>query len=108
MHSIYQPIWHISIHKNTVWNSRMLDVAMKLVDRDFWTSYHEDILTSSGETWAHFGHLTQVVLAHTLAGIKIQTCKTKLFQSKEEYLGHKIGRFYDPGISTKDQGLARA
>ena len=32
--------------------SRMLDVAMKEVDRDFWTS---------GEPWAHFGHLAQVV-----------------------------------------------
>ena len=64
---------------------------MKEVDRDFWTSYLDDILTYySGEPWAQFGHLTQVILAHTAAGIKIQPCKTKLFQSKVEYLGHKI------------------
>ena len=52
--------------------SRMLDVAMKDVDRDFWTSYLDDILTFSGEPWAHFGHLVQVVQAHAAAGIKIQ------------------------------------
>ena len=58
---------------------RMLDVAMKEVYMDFWTSYLNDILTFSGEPWAHFGHLSQVVQAHAAAGIKIQPCKTKLF-----------------------------
>ena len=62
--------------------SRKLDVAMKDMDRDFWTSYLDDILTFSREPWAHFGHLLQVVQAHTAAGIKIQPCKTKLFQSR--------------------------
>ena len=71
--------------------SRMLDVA-KEVDRDFWTSYLNDILTFIGEPWAHFGHLAQVVWAHAVAGIKIPPCKTKLFQSKVEYLGHKISK----------------
>ena len=33
---------------------RMLDVAMKEVDREFWTSYLDDILTFIGEPWAHF------------------------------------------------------
>ena len=42
------------------------------------------------QLWAHFGHLTQVNLAHAAAGINIQPCKTKLFQSEEEYLGHRI------------------
>ena len=60
--------------------SRMLDVAMKDVDMDFWTSYLDDILTFSIEPWAHLGHLAQVVQAHAAAGIKIQLCKTKLFQ----------------------------
>ena len=64
--------------------SRMLDVAMKKVDRDFWTSYLDDILTFSGEPWAHFRHLTQVVSAHDAAGSKIKPCKTKL--AKEEFL----------------------
>ena len=41
--------------------SRMFDVAMKDVDRDFWTLYLDDILTFSREPWAHFGHLVQVV-----------------------------------------------
>ena len=72
--------------------SRMLDVAMKNVDRDFWTSYLDDILTFSGEPWAHLGHLVQVVGAHSTAGIKIQPCKMKLFQSEVEYLGHKISK----------------
>ena len=72
--------------------SRMLDVAMKEVDYDFWTSYLDDILTYSGEQWAHFGYLTQVVLAHVAAGIKIQPCMTKLFQLEVEYLGHKISK----------------
>ena len=63
--------------------SRMLDVAMKEVDQDFWTSYLDDILSYSGEPWAHLEHLTQVVLAYTAAGIKIQPCKTKHKISKE-------------------------
>ena len=66
--------------------SRMLDMAMKKVDGDFWVSNLDDILTLSSEPWVHFGHLTQVVLAHAAAGIKIQPCKTKLFQSKMEYV----------------------
>ena len=72
--------------------SRMLDLAMKNVYRDFWTSYLDDILTCSGEPWAHFGHFFQVVREHAAAGIKIQPCKTKLFQSKVEYLGHNISK----------------
>ena len=51
---------------------RMLNIAMKEVNRDFWTSYLDDILTYSGEPWAHFGHLPQVVLAHKASRIKIQ------------------------------------
>ena len=72
--------------------NRMLDVAMKEMDRNFWMSYWDDILTFRGKPWAHFGHLTQVVRAHKAAGIKIQPCKTKLFQSEVEYLGHKISK----------------
>ena len=69
----------------------MLGVGMKEVDRDFWTSYLDDILTFNGEPWAHFGHLAQVVQGHVAAEINIQPCKTKLFQSEVEYLGHKGG-----------------
>ena len=72
--------------------SRMLDVAMKKVERDFRMSYLDDILTFSQGAWIHLGHLNQVVLAHAAAGIKIQPCKTKLFQSEVEYLGHKISK----------------
>ena len=68
--------------------SRMLDVAMK----EFWMFYFANILTYSGEPWAHFGHLNQVVLAHTAAGIKIQPCKTKLFPPKVEYLGTRSAK----------------
>ena len=32
------------------------------------------------------------MLAHEAAGIKIQPCKSKLFQSEVEYLGHKISK----------------
>ena len=70
----------------------MLDVAMKEVDRDFWTYYLVDILTYSGEPLAYFGHLTQVELAHAATGIKIQPCKTKLFRLEVKYLGHKISK----------------
>ena len=72
--------------------SRMMDEAMKEGDRDFWTLYLDDILTYSGEPWANFRHFSQVALAHAAAGIKIQPCKTKLFQSEVEYLGHKISK----------------
>ena len=67
-------------------------MAFKMVDRDFWTSYLDDILTFSSEPWALFRHLTPVVLTHAAAGIKIQPCKTKLFQSEVEYYGHKISK----------------
>ena len=72
--------------------SRMLKFAMKEVERDFWTSYLDDILTLSTGPQIHLGHLSQVVLAHAAAGIKIQPCKSKLFQSEVEYLGHKISK----------------
>ena len=49
-------------------------------------------MTYRGQPWAHFGHLTEVVLAHALTGIKIQPRKTKLFQSEVEYLGYKISK----------------
>ena len=35
--------------------SRMLDIAMTEVARDYWTSNLDDILTFRGEPWAHFG-----------------------------------------------------
>ena len=72
--------------------SRMLDVAMKEVERDFWMSYLDDILTYSGKFWAHFGHLTKVVLTQAAAGIKTQPCKTKLFQTEVEYQGQRISK----------------
>ena len=31
-------------------------------------------------------------MAHGAAGIKIQPCKTKLFQSNVEYFGHKFSK----------------
>ena len=36
--------------------------------------------------------MAQVVQAHAAPGIKIQPCKTKLFWSEVEYLGHKISK----------------
>ena len=81
-------------------------MAMKEVDRDFWMSYLNNILTYSGEPWAHFGHLTQVVLAYAEVGIKIQPCKTMLFQSEVDISKGDVS--IDPGIHTEDQGLASA
>ena len=49
-------------------------------------------MTYSGKPWVHFGHLTLVVFAHVASWIKIQPCKTKLFQSDVEYLGHRISK----------------
>ena len=59
---------------------RMLDVAMKDLDREFWTSYLDDIPSVE-----NLGHIL-VVQEHIAAGIKIQPCKTKLFQSEVDYL----------------------
>ena len=72
--------------------SRMLDIAMKEVDQDFWTSCLEIILTYSGEPWAHSGLLKQVVLAHVAAGIWIQPCKTKLFHSRWSIGGTRLAK----------------
>ena len=49
--------------------SRMLDVAIKEVNMDFWTSYLDYILTFREESWAHFEHLAQLVHAHLVAVI---------------------------------------
>ena len=99
MHCIYQPLWHIPVYTNTFWISQSWECVQQDAGRGheecgqgLWTSYLDDILTFSSEPWAHFRHLTQVVLAHVAAGIKIQPCKTKLFQSEVEYLGHKISK----------------
>ena len=36
------------------------------------------------------GHLKAIMEAHLKAGIKIQPCKTKLFWTEMEYLGHRV------------------
>ena len=77
---------------------------MKDVDRAFWMSYLDGILTFRGQPWAHFRHLTQVALSHAAAGIMIQLCKTKLLQSDVEYLGHRISR---EGVSMIPEQLPR-
>ena len=82
--------------------SRMLDVVMKDVDRDFWTFYLDNILTFSGEPWAHLGHLAQVVRAHAAAGIKIQPCllnpPSKLFKFIYQFV---IGDKYKKSLPTQ-------
>ena len=88
--------------------SRMLDVAMKYADREFWTSYLDNILMFSWQPWAHFVHLTQVMLAHTALVIKIQPCKTKLFQSEVEYLDHRISKDGVSMIPEYVQGMTPA
>ena len=53
MYSIYQSLRPIPVYMCMLFGlanagsvySRMLDLAMKEVDRDFWTSYLDDILT---------------------------------------------------------------
>ena len=72
--------------------SRMLDAAMKDTKRSFWMVYLDDILTFSAQPWAHFRNFSLVVLVHTAGGIKIQSCKNKLFQSEVEYLGDRISK----------------
>ena len=86
---IFRCLWSLPCSENPTWEprvysiyspfstfqyirSRMLNMAMKEVDRDFWTAYQKDKLTYSGKPCAHFAHLTQVVLAHGATGIKIQ------------------------------------
>ena len=65
------------------------------------------LLTFSGEPWAHFGHLAQVVQAQAAVGIKIQPCKKKLFQSEVEYLGHKISRVEESFHRRRDKSFSR-
>ena len=67
------------------------------------------ILIFSRQPWSNFGHLTQVFLVHAAAGIKIHPCKTKLFQSEVEDLGHRIskeGVVHNTRVCAEDQGLA--
>ena len=45
---------------------------------------------SAKGNWEHFGHLKAFVEAHLKAGIKIQPCKTMLFRTEMEYLGHRV------------------
>ena len=72
--------------------SRMIHLALFGVDPDNWMGYLDDILGFASEPWEHLEHLKPLVEAHLKAGIKIQPCKTKLFQDTVEYLGHKALR----------------
>ena len=66
--------------------SRILDVAMKGVDRDFWISYLDDILTFIREPWAHFGHLAHVVWEKWPLESRYNPVRPK-------YLGHRISKY---------------
>ena len=68
--------------------SRMLNLALAHLPVEYWLSYLGDILVYSMDTWDHLKHLKSIVEAHTRAGIKIQSKKTKIFQTETEYLGH--------------------
>ena len=70
--------------------SRMLNQALSHLPREFWASYLDGILTFSKGNWEHYGHLKLIVEAHLKAGIKFQPCKTKLFRTETEYLGHRV------------------
>ena len=90
--------------------SRMLDVAMKNVDRDFWTSYLDDIMTFSGEPWSNFGHLVQVVQAHAAKRDQDKTLQDKVVPVRGGVLRAQDQQgwsFDDPRVRTADQGLAR-
>ena len=69
--------------------SRMLDVALKEVDRDFWTSYLDDILWEALGTLRTFGRGS---LGTRSRWNQDTTLKTKLFKSAVEYLGQKINK----------------
>ena len=81
---------------------------MKKVDRDFWTSYLDDTLRYRREPWANFGHLTQVVLAHAAAGIKINPVKPSCSSPRWSTWNIRSAKegVYDPGVRTEDQRLA--
>ena len=85
---------------------RMLNIAMKEVNRDFWTSYLDDILTYSGEPWAHFGHLPQVVLAHK-ANTIVQNQAVPVWGGVPGAQDQQGGSFHDSLVCTQDQGVAR-
>ena len=67
-------VWYVPVHQDAFW----IGQRWKCVQQD------------AGR--GHEGHIALVVQAHAAAGIKIQPCKTKLFQSEVEYLGHKISK----------------
>jgi len=70
--------------------SRMIYLALSGVDPDNWMGYLDDVLGFASEPLEHMKHMKPLVEAHLKAGIKIQPCKTKLFQDTVEYLGHKV------------------
>ena len=72
--------------------SRMLDLAVAHLPVEYWLSYLDDVLVYSIDTWDHLKHWKSIVEAHTMAGIKIQPKKTKIFQTENEYLGHKVSQ----------------
>ena len=68
----------------------MIHLALSGVDPDNWMGYLDDIFGFASEPWEHLEHMKPLVEAHLKAGIKIQPCKTKLFQDTVEYLRHKV------------------
>ncbi len=79
---------------------RMLDLALAHLLVEYWLSNLDNILVYSMDTWDHLKHLRSIVENHTKAGIKIQSKKTKIFQTETEYLGHKVSQ---GGVQMLDQ-----
>ena len=78
----------------------MFDLALAHLPVEYWLSYLDDILVYSMDTWDHLKHLNSIVEAHTKAGIKIRSKKTKIFQTETKYLGHKVSQ---GGVQMLDQ-----
>ena len=80
--------------------SWMLGLALAHLPVEYWLSYLVDILVYSMDTWDQLKHLKSIVEAHTKAWIKIQSKKTKIFQTETEYLRHKVSQ---GGVKMLDQ-----
>ena len=72
--------------------ARFIGRCLEELGSPYLIAYLDDLLIFTKRLPAHLQTLRQVLQMHRDAGIKIKASKTKLFQSKITYLGHRVSK----------------
>ena len=72
--------------------ARFIGRCLEELGSPYLIAYLDDLLIFTKRLPEHLQTLRQVLQMHRDAGIKIKASKTKLFQSKITYLGHRVSK----------------